>query len=101
MSNPVAKCTCEIGGPPYGGMLVHRGCPIHGNVNDDETDGLAPTAWAYNQACKALDRKTDMLRRIRALNVPETRYWIRADGLPKDGAWVIPWDDIERILDGG
>jgi hypothetical protein len=71
---------------------------MHG---DDETGGLAPTFWAYNQACKALDRKNAMLRRIRELNRPETRYWIRADGLPTEGAWVIPWDDIERILDGG
>ena len=90
------QCTCEVGSLDDA-READPNCPIHG---DDEADGLAPTAWAYNQACKALNRKTDMLRRIRELNRPETRYWIRADDQSGEGVWMVPWDAIERILDG-
>ena len=94
----IKQCTCEVGNLLDDVVReADPACPIHG---DDETDGSAPTAWAYNQACRALDRKTAMLRRIRELNRPESRYWIRADDQSVEGVWMIPWDAIERILDG-
>ncbi|MFD7793601.1 hypothetical protein [Streptomyces sp. NPDC059759] len=44
-----------------------------------------PTAWAYEQACKALRRKTEAIERVRAVHQPADDWSWRAMGCSHDG----------------
>lgn len=44
-----------------------------------------PTAWAYEQACKALRRKTEAIERVRAVHQPADDWSWKAMGCSHDG----------------
>lgn len=52
-----------------------------------------PTAWAYEQACKALRRKTEAIERVRAYLASQT------DALPQGYPTAVPAADVLAALD--